>query len=177
MPWVYFSKNPIEDEIKNLSNIKQISNIAPYYSLLLNDSDEFLEYMKSNKDTIIHEMVEYSNYIYKISIKKDANVLKISSLKQVDDFMTEYGQEEEYGNLIKWNKVSKDYDGVIFTNVKKIKESIDKLMIDNFKINPKINLEIMEKYSWYTGLIFYSMAYILNPSKVIFKYELIEKIL
>jgi hypothetical protein len=174
MPWVYFSKNPIEDEIKYLSNIKQVSNIAPY-SLLLNDSDEFLEYMKSSKNTIIHEMVEYSDYVYKISIKKDANVLKISSLKQVDEFMTEYGQEEEYGTLIKWNKVCQDYDGIIFTNVKKIKESIDKLMIDNFKINPEINFEIMENYSWYTTLP-YSTAYILNPSKVISKYELIEKL-
>lgn len=171
MPWVHFSEKPIEDAIKDLSHFKQISSTMPY-SLLLNDSDEFLEFMESKKkNSMINEMVEDAKYIYKISIKKDANILKISTLKQVNDFMEQYEQYEEHGTLIKWKKVSQDYDGIIFNNVKKIKESIDKLIFNNNEFND----EIMNKYIWYS-VLHYSSAYIFNPNETISKYELVENL-
>lgn len=171
MPWVHFSEKPIEDAIKDLSYFKQISSTMPY-SLILNDSDEFLEFMESKKkNSMISEMVDYAKYIYKISLKKDSNILKISTLKQVDEFMEKYEQYEEHGTLIKWKKVSEDYDGVIFTNVKKIRESIDRLIFDNNEFND----EIMNKYTWYSPLVF-SKAYIFNPSETISKYELVEEL-
>jgi hypothetical protein len=171
MPWVHFSEKPIEDAIKDLRYFKQHNNIMPY-SLILNDSDEFLEFMESKKkNSMISEMVEDAKYIYKISIKKDANILKISTLKQVDEFMEKYEQYEIHGTLIKWKKVSEDYDGVIFNNVKKIQESIDNLIFDNNEIND----DVFNKYSWYSTLVF-SRAYIFNPSETISKYELVEKL-
>ena len=87
--------------------------------------------------------------------------------------MEKYKEEhEEFGILIKWKKVSQDYDGVIFNNVKKVKESINKLLFNNNEFND----DIIDKYTWYFPVSNYSSAYIFNPNETISKYELVENL-
>ena len=176
MVWIHYSKKPIEKLLNDDSCIYQTLEFKPE-GLWLSKNSEWLEWMESD----MPEWVEEVNYIYKISIKKNSNLINISSFKDLENFQDKYmikanwetipnfwdiTKYESSVYLINWKKVCSDYDGIVFTNYYKILEKINKISKDN-----KHNLT---KFLWYHGLDVNSVC-IFRPSKVVSKFELIYK--
>ena len=154
---------------------QKYSSIKPF-GLWLSKDTEWLEWMESE----MPEWAESVKYIYKISIKKNANILRISSFKDLvnlhNRYMNKYRIESEtfkdvlyepYSYEIDWERVCSDYDGVVFTNYYKILEKVNKLS--------KNDKHYRTVFWWYKTLDVNSIC-IFRPSKTISKVELIEKL-
>lgn len=176
MVWIHYSEETIEKLLDDDACIKQHFHFKPF-GLWLSKDSEWLEWMKSE----MPEWIEEVNYIYKISIKKNTNLLKISSFEDVVKLHNKYMVKANFVNppeiwneeifepylyFINWKKVCQDYDGIIFTNYQKIQEKIRKISKDN--------KQYRTEYAWYHTLDINS-ACIFRPSKVISKFELIYK--
>ena len=105
------------------------------------------------------EQIKYVNkkYIYEINLKKNSfstnlnikgknKILQIKNFDQMNIFHEKY-KEKKYGYIgIDWDKVSKDYGGIEFTNYDKI---LKKIIYD-------LNFYKYKKYTWFTTLDFNS---------------------
>jgi hypothetical protein len=176
MVWIHYSKKSIEKLLDDDTCIYQQLEFKPE-GLWLSKDSEWLEYAKIE----LPERFKNINYIYKISIKKNSNLLKISSFKDLEIFQDKYMIKTDWTSipnfwditkyesslyLINWIKVCQDYDGIIFTNYKKILEKIIEIS--------KNNKHNMTKFLWYHSLDINS-ACIFRPSKIVSKFELIYK--
>lgn len=111
MRWLHYTSNKIE-EIK--TDFKQ--NWYKPKGIWGSYNDEWINWCNENGFATF----DTSNYyLYEIKIKPEAKILIIDSLKR-------YLEVLGYGDKLDWNKVSKDYDGVIFLNYQEIKKDMYK---------------------------------------------------
>lgn len=103
------------------------------------------------------EQIKYVNkkYIYEINLKKNSfstnlnikgknKILQIKNFDQMNIFHEKY-KNKEYGYiLIDWDKVSKDYGGIEFTNYDKIKKKLYDLNFYKYS-----NDYMTYKYHWF----------------------------
>lgn len=172
MVWIHYSNKSIEKLLDDDNCSKQRPTSKPL-GLWVSKNTEWLEWMESE----MPRWAKSVKYIYKISIKKNANILRISSFEDVLELHNKYMYRIKnnlkdtslfgpYDYYIDWKKVCQDYDGIIFTNYQKIQEKIRKISKDN--------KQYRTEYAWYHTLDINS-ACIFRPSKVISKFELIYK--
>jgi len=96
-------------------------------------------------------------YKYRVTFRKNLNVLKIETLQDLYDFNKKYGSKDKHVKSIiriNWEKVCKDYDGIFFTNYNKIRQDE--------------SVEYNDEFAWYYTLDV-SSACIFRTSKVISK--------
>lgn len=96
-------------------------------------------------------------YKYRVTFKKNLNVLKIETVDELYDFNKKYGKKDKViKNMIRinWEKVCKDYDGIFFMNYRKI--------LDDESV------EYNDEFIWY-NMLDVSSACIFRPSLVISK--------
>ena len=96
-------------------------------------------------------------YKYRVTFRKNLNVLKLENLEDIKSFNRKYGSKDKYiKSLIRidWSKVCNDYDAIFFTNY-------DKIIKDD-------SVRYADEFSWYYTLDV-SSACIFRPSKVISK--------
>jgi hypothetical protein len=103
------------------------------------------------------EGIRHYKYKYRVTFRKNLNVLKIETLKDLYKFNKKYGSRDKIDKSIiriNWQKVCNDYDGIFFTNYDKIRNDE--------------SVEYNDEFSWYYTLDV-SSACIFRPSKVISK--------
>lgn len=165
MVWIHYSSNSIEKLLDDDSCFYQYSTVKPF-GLWLSKNTEWLEWMKSE----MPEWIDDVKYIYKISLKKNSNILKISNKKQLDIFNEKY-KDKNNEKFINWKKVCQDYDGVFFDNYNDIKM---KLLSTTYTDENKFKY-VLNKYYWYFMIDVSSMC-IFRPNKILSKITLIEKL-
>lgn len=105
---------------------KLFSSYNKPHGLWLSDEDDYGwgEWCKAE-----NYRLDRLTYQYAISVTRDANILYILTVKQLDDFTVKYGYAPEKveivpeisGELfdmpegINWKKVAEDYDGIVIT--------------------------------------------------------------
>lgn len=120
MSLIHYSKYPL----KHLDNRETIINdiCSKYECLYLKPYGLWLSVDDSWEKWCISESFRIDSLKYKHDVKlsKNANILKISSTEEVDDFNYEYSfNSGEYLSLnrmlINWDRVYEDYDGIIIS--------------------------------------------------------------
>ncbi len=167
------------DVLVDKSNLKNISNGFLKMNIKFNNENNNNNNNNNNDDEIFREMIygmkpgglwlskdtEWANftninnnstYLYKVTID-DSNMLILDSIDKVEKFTKEY--KIPNGIKIDWEKVAREYDGVIFDNYHNIKKILLK--------------RLNSQYMWFLSVDINS-ACTWRPNKTVKEWELAE---
>ena len=154
MPWYHLSKTLII-ELYETNCQKQIKNKMKPSGFWLSKNSEWEEWLNENFES---SSTWGYNYKYKITLRKNINILKISTFEDLEIFNEKYGiiyKNTGHYFSADWKKVCDEYDGIFFENYEKIREYLWKN-------------DLTDIYTWYLSLDVTS-ACIFRPSLVISK--------
>ncbi len=167
MPWIHLSNKPVEELVDDETCSKQYkkSGMKPF-GLWLGMGNDWLNWLESEMPNRRKDV----KYKYAFYLKRDANLLIVDSVADINNLIKNYGDKSIKFLTIKWKEICKEYDGVIFRNFNKNK----KQLITPYMQKDKINLMTYhDKYGWYDSIDVDS-ACIFRPSKVVSSYKLIK---
>ncbi|MGL5934758.1 MAG: hypothetical protein ACRCZI_03945 [Cetobacterium sp.] len=92
-------------------------------------------------------------YEYEFEINPKANIITISSIKDLNDFIEKYATIEFGSNkFINWGSIRSHFDGIKFLNFNEIKRGIKNMFYIPNPINAKESLQKFAQVTWFLGL-------------------------
>ncbi len=155
MVWYHLSEKKITELYDITCKVAGSSKKSKPRGLWLSYNNDWEEWNDTGEPGVF--IVGNYKYKYKITLKKNINVLKIETVDELHSFNKKYGKKDKYiKSMVKinWEKVCKDYDGIFFMNYRKI--------LDDESI------EYNDEFIWY-NMLDVSSACIFRPSLVISK--------
>ena len=155
MTWYHLSKKSISEIYDVNCNRQSKTNKLKPSGFWLSKNSAWEEWINDNFESLSSWDYKYK---YKVTFKKNINVLKISTFADLENFTQKYGIEyEKTGEYFSadWKKICEEYDGIFFENYEKIRG----YLWDN---------NLTDIYIWYLSLDV-SSACIFRPSRVISK--------
>jgi hypothetical protein len=159
MVWYHLSEKLIKD-VYDIDCKKQTKSYFKPFGFWISKNSEWETWLNENFEGVSTWGYKYK---YKITFRRNINVLKILTFDDMKKFTEKYGVKYKGKNKYmsaNWKKVCEDYDGIFFENYDKIRSYLWKN-------------ELIDIYSWYLSLDVNS-ACIFRPSEVISKITQVE---
>jgi hypothetical protein len=155
MVWHHLSEEKITEIYDIDCKVAASSKKLKPRGLWLSYNNEWEEWNDTGEPGVF--IVGNYKYKYKVTLKKNLNVLKIETVEELYDFNKKYGKKDKVIKKmirINWEKVCEDYDGIFFMNYRKI--------LDDESV------EYNDEFIWY-NMLDVSSACIFRPSLVVSK--------